>query len=128
MMFVEPVDLHGFLEELCGTSAYPLLMVRDPASSTGWRRWTSEDTGALCAWISDRAEGRSTNSNGLICYNATEAAKALGVSVPTLRVWLTRRDHPIPHLRVGRKIVIPQPMLMEWLREEASRNAKDRTQ
>ena len=126
-MFLEPVDLNLFLEELCGTNSTPLLLARDPESPTGWRLWTSEDTEALCTWVSAKlAETHVPHPGPITCYNAKEAARVLGVSVPKFQTWLRRRDSPIPHVRDGRKIVIPAFLLQEWLREEAKRTIHDR--
>ena len=87
-MMVESEDLHVFLEGLCGTNTYPLLLARDPDAPTGWRLWTSEDTEALCAWLSARVDEHVGDPSRTVCYNAKEAAVVLGVSVPTLQVWL----------------------------------------
>lgn len=42
-----------------------------------------------------------------------EAAKALGVSLPTLYQLLKRTDSPAIH--IGRKIVIPTDKFQEWI-------------
>jgi hypothetical protein len=125
-MIIEPEDLRIFLEGLCGTSAVPLLLARDPDAPTGWRQWTDEDSDALCAWVSAKAEESATDDNGISCYNAKGAAKALNVSVPKLQIWLRRREYPIPHIKDGRKITIPTFLLKEWLRAEATKTIEDR--
>ena len=53
-------------------------------------------------------------SNQLAYYNLKEAAK--------LVTWLNRPDNPIPHIRDGRRILIPGFQLMVWLKEESDRN------
>ena len=115
-----------FLEGLCGTSAVPLLLAQDTDAPTGWRQWSDEDSEALCAWVSARVEGGAANVSGAACYNAKEASRVLGVSQPKLQIWLRRRDRPIPHIRDGRKILIPLVLLEEWVRAEAMRNIEGR--
>jgi len=55
-----------------------------------------------------------------------EAAKKLNVSLPTLDALLRRTENPLPSIRVGRKWLIPEAMLEEWLREEAGRQSARR--
>ena len=119
MMGVTPEDLEKFLATACGTDERPLLLARDASSEIGWRSWTAEDTQALCDWLSEKL-----NHGGprFACYNLKEAAEQLGVSVPKCQQWLRRRDHPIPHVRDGRLILIPDFLLLEWLREESARS------
>ena len=128
-MIVEPEDPLHFLEQAFGTSATPLLLARDPESPTGWRQWTGEDAETLCAWLSSKVEEQATNDHHdhhIACYSAKQTSKRLGVSMSKLQSLLRRRDHPIPHIRDGRRIIIPLFLLQEWLREEAVRNAKAR--
>ena len=125
-MIVESEDLLRFLEQQLGTSATPLLLARDPESPTGWRQWTGEDAETLCAWLSAKVEEQATNDHHIACYSAKQTAKLVGISMPKLQSLLRRRDHPIPHIRDGRRIIIPLFLLQEWLREEAVRNAKAR--
>ena len=51
-----------------------------------------------------------------------EAAQRLGVSLPSLDAFLRRSKSPLPHFRIGRKVVIPVASLDEWLNEEARRH------
>jgi len=51
-----------------------------------------------------------------------EAAEYCNVSLPSLAAFLKRADNPIPHIKVGRKYVIPADGLREWLAQEAERN------
>ena len=50
-------------------------------------------------------------------YSANEAAKVLGVSLPTIYRLCKRED--FPSFCVGRKIVIPKDELHMWLHENA---------
>jgi excisionase family DNA binding protein len=50
-----------------------------------------------------------------LALSLAEAAKAIGVAEGTLRSVL----HEIPHLHVGRRVVIPVEPLKEWLATQA---------
>lgn len=54
-----------------------------------------------------------------------EAAAALMVSLPTLDGFLYRTEAPLPHLRAGRKVLIPVNGLQAWLRAESERRVND---
>lgn len=56
-----------------------------------------------------------------LVFSRREAAQALGVSLPTLDGFLYRAEAPLPHLRAGRKILIPVNGLQAWLRAESER-------
>ncbi len=112
---ITPEVLEQFIKDRYGS-----LLTKDQESELGWKSWTAEDTEALCEWLSLNSNGH--DPNGVTCYNAKDAAVKAKVSVPTFRKWLRRRDNPIPHVRVGRMIRIPEFLLMEWLREEAGRH------
>ncbi len=60
-------------------------------------------------------------------FTRKEAAGACNISLPTLDAYLRRQDRPMPHIRVGRKIIIPADGLREWLAEEAARQRDGRT-
>ena len=54
-----------------------------------------------------------------LAYSVAEAARALGVSRPTMYRML---DYPgFPSVRVGSRVLIPCSLLQEWLEEQASR-------
>ena len=55
-----------------------------------------------------------------ISLNATETAKMLSVSRPSLYMLMNRAVHPLPSIRIGRRRVIPVKMLMRWIEEEAA--------
>ncbi len=50
-----------------------------------------------------------------LALSVSEAAKALGVSERLMRTVLPE----IPHCHIGNRVVIPVPLLTEWLREQA---------
>lgn len=54
--------------------------------------------------------------------NRKEAAAFIGTSVVTLDELLHRAEHPIPHINIGRRVIIPVRDLQEWLSAEAHRN------
>ena len=118
-------DLEQILEAVCGVNSYPLLLVKDATSETGWRPWTSEDTHALCRLIAAKTAEvgeNSTVSDKLACYNQDQAAAILNVSVPKFKEWLRDPDHPIPYMRKGRVIRIAAFKLRVWIDEECTRS------
>ena len=121
MMMPTPADLARFLEELDGTG-HPLILVRDPTTDSGWRLVTMEDLQVLWERLTAKADENAARSNQLACYNLKEAARLVGVSTSKMQTWLNRRDNPIPHIRDGRTIRIPDFQLMVWLKEESDRN------
>ena len=112
---ISPEVLEQFIKDRYGS-----LLTKDQESALGWNPWSAEDTQALCEWLS--LNSNAHDPNGVTCYNQTEAADRVGVSVPKFQEWIRRRDNPIPHVRDGRMILIPEFLLMEWLREEAGRS------
>lgn len=60
------------------------------------------------------------NQNTLV-YTRHEAAELINLSIPTLEIYMKRVDNPIPHLRVGRRVLIPAEGLRRWVEEEAKR-------
>ena len=45
--------------------------------------------------------------NEKIAYTRKQAAAALQVGLPILDRWMYRDERPIPHIRQGRRILIP---------------------
>ena len=116
---VTPEILETCLKELAGCGP-PWLMVKD-SNEFGWRVWTPEDTKAICSRLNSFGPS-SGGSPNVACYNAKEAARAMGVSISTLKELLRRKENPIPHIRNGRMIMIPVKALERWLLEECRRN------
>ena len=58
-------------------------------------------------------------------FNLTtaEVAKLLKLSVPTIGSLSRRNENPLPHFRVGRKILFPTAAVEQWLLDEAARTS-----
>ena len=52
-----------------------------------------------------------------LALSIPEAAKAVGVSERLMRTLMPE----IPHCRIGNRVVIPVPLLAEWLRKQAGK-------
>jgi len=50
-----------------------------------------------------------------LALSIAEAAASLGISEGHMRTHMPE----IPHCRIGNRVVIPVPLLAEWLREQA---------
>lgn len=68
------------------------------------------------------AEVEKMTLNGKINIFSEEAAKALGVSRPTLLRW-THMEGGLPHFYAGRKILYPVQGLIEWSNKRAQEGA-----
>jgi excisionase family DNA binding protein len=62
------------------------------------------------------AGGRVHSIDGRLALSLAEAARALGVSERHVREILP----DLPHVHLGRRVVIPVEALREWLRDRAS--------
>ena len=101
-----------------------LILVEDSEVETGWRIVTEADL----AEIARSLESNAAECAGLparLCYNVEEAARSVGVSVHKFNTWIRRAEHPVPHIRDGRRILIPIHLLVQWLAEEAAKNGRD---
>lgn len=54
-----------------------------------------------------------------------EAADYLGVSICYLDRLFCRKEHPLPRVKVGRRVMIPQKRLDQWLDEEIERGSSN---
>lgn len=54
-----------------------------------------------------------------------DAAKAIDSSMPTLDALLKRESNPIPHFKVGKKVLIPVEPFRQWLADECERQAQN---
>lgn len=52
-----------------------------------------------------------------LAYSVREFAQALGISARLARELV--RQHKVPHLRIGRRVLIPAAEAERWLREQA---------
>lgn len=59
-----------------------------------------------------------------INYGRRMSAATLGVSLPTFDALCRREENPIPHFRVGRKILCPVEGLRKWSEDEAARQSE----
>ena len=101
-----------------------LILVEDSEVETGWRIVTE----ANLAEIARSLESNAVECAGLparLCYNVEEAARSVGVSVHKFNTWIRRAEHPVPHIRDGRRILIPIHLLVQWIAEEAAKNGRD---
>lgn len=56
-----------------------------------------------------------------LAYNVAEAARAIGVSRPSMYRILDRPD--FPKVRIGTRVIIPCRLFAEWLEREAEGGA-----
>lgn len=63
--------------------------------------------------------GNSASEVPRLCLSVFEASKSVGLSEKHFRDEILPH---IPHLRVGRRIVIPVDGLREWLSEQSVKN------
>lgn len=54
---------------------------------------------------------------GNLTYKPKEAAKVANVCLPVMYEWCKRADFPAIH--VGRSIIIPKDLFVEWLANQA---------
>lgn len=114
-----PADLEQYLEERY--RARGALFVRDPEADAGFRTWTAGDTEALCRWINE-SRRPETARPFRVCHNLEQTAEVLGVGIQTAQAWLRREHNPLPHIRDGRRIIVPHFMLIRWMVEETKRS------
>ena len=58
-----------------------------------------------------------------------EAANRIGVSVRTIKVWMTKPDHPLPSIQVGPSgshFRILTSEIEPWIKAEASKSGSSR--
>ena len=115
-----PEELEQYLGQRYGSPS--ALIVRDREASSGLREWNAEDTRELCQWIDGKNGSQQSPSS--ICHNVEQTAAVMGVGTHTVQGWLRREQDPLPHLRDGRRILVPHFLLVRWVREEAERNLR----
>ena len=57
-----------------------------------------------------------------LALSVAEAAQEIGCSPKLIRDLITRNE--IPHVRLGRRVVLPRELLREWLERRASANGE----
>ena len=50
-----------------------------------------------------------------MAYARKQACEITGMSFPSLDAFMHREQNPIPHFRVGRKVLIPRAALEQWV-------------
>ena len=113
-------DFERILVALRGGGDRLLVLVEDAAVDSGWRIVTE----AQLVEIGQSLESSSREAGSVpsrLGYNLSEAAEAVGVSQHKVQEWLKRVVDPLPHIKDGRRIIIPADLLIEWLRDEAGR-------
>ena len=98
-----------------------LVLVEDSGVETGWRIVTEADLAEIGRSL-ESASAEDTGLPGRLCCNVEEAARSVGVSVHKFNTWIRRAENPVPHIRDGRRILIPIQLLANWLADEAARN------
>ncbi|MGZ0172968.1 MAG: hypothetical protein ACKVHE_25820 [Planctomycetales bacterium] len=69
--------------------------------------------------MSEHQSANSVSDVPRLCLSVFEAAKSVGLSEKHFRDEILPS---VPHLRVGRRIVIPVDGLREWLSEQSLKN------
>ena len=113
-------DFERLLVTLRGGGERLIVLVADAALDSGWRIVTE----AQLVEIGQSLESRSREASSVpsrLGYNLSEAAEAVGVSQHKIQEWLRRPVDPLPHIKDGRRIIIPVDLLIGWLRDEAVR-------
>ena len=113
-------DFERILVALRGGGERVLVLVEDAAVDSGWRIVTE----AQLVEIVQSLESSSRETSGVprrLGYNQSEAAEAVGISEHKIQEWLKRAVDPLPHIKEGRRTIIPVGLLIEWLHDEAAR-------
>lgn len=118
-MMTDPSELDAYLEGKYGSR--DALIIRDPEAPAGFREWTPEDSEGICRWV----DGNGGHER--ICRNLRETAQAIGVSIQTVQGWMRRQENPLPHIRDGRRVIVPDFLLFRWMEQESGRNAGKNT-
>ena len=61
-----------------------------------------------------------SNRTTQMIYSVKDIKEILGAGNSTLQELLSREDDPIPHFRIGRRIVIPCDLFQQWLHSQVS--------
>ena len=112
----EHPDLAGYLSRRYGGPGG--LIVRDPVSPTGLREWSDEDTAGVISWLEGGLSREPT------CLNLRQTADSLGVSIHTAQTLMRRESEPLPHMRKGRRIIVPAFLLTQWMEDEVRRQSR----
>ena len=121
-----------YIASTYGSPSALLIKDNDPSSPTGIRTWGPNDTANFNKWLQKQAPtqipvrrkdpGPLPTSEELFCLNIKQAAERTGVGAKTIRSWTTKKKNPLPHIRDGRRVIIPLSTMMTWLQDEALTN------
>ena len=124
-MAIGQTDFEHFLGELRGAGDHLVILVEDAEIDSGWRVVPEADL--VDIWRAVESNTRLDDGMpGRLCLNISEAAEAVGVSQHKIQEWLRRAVDPLPHIKDGRRIIVPVDLLTEWLRDEAGRQTSRR--
>ena len=115
----EPEAITTYLQQRYGADG---VMVRDPENNSWMRPWGREDSDELSRLLEQQEEQSRAETQANTCRNLEQTATLLGIGTQTLQGWLRRKDNPLPHIRDGRRIIIADFILTEWIRAESERN------
>ena len=118
------VEFETFLVALRGEGIRILILVEDCDVAAGWRILSENDLDKISRSF-ETGTAANQGVSGRLCYNLEEAASAVGVSVHKFNTWIRRHRDPVPHIKDGRRILIPVMLLTEWLRDEAARHVPE---
>ena len=116
--------IEKYLRDRFGESG---VLVRDPDHPGWFREWNEEDTRELHQEVGE-ANGGEGQPPGPTGYNLKQTAKLMGVSPHTVQGWVRRAENPLPHIRDGRRFIVPSTLLEQWLREEWERTKEEAQQ
>ncbi|MBQ6232123.1 MAG: helix-turn-helix domain-containing protein [Clostridia bacterium] len=54
-------------------------------------------------------------------FSREETAETMGIGLITLDALIRRQDDPLPHIRVGRRVLIPIREFDDWLSRQAEK-------
>jgi len=63
------------------------------------------------------------DNNTKLTLSVEDVCASTDSSRPTVMAFIHRSENPMPHIKAGRKYLIPRAALETWLIEEAARNA-----
>ena len=63
-----------------------------------------------------------------LMYSQQEGADVLGIGLNTLHKLIVRRENPLPHIRVGKRVLIPRDRLEAWIEAETDRQVNGWTE
>jgi len=58
------------------------------------------------------------------CLSIPETCERLGVCRCTTWRMMRRRRNPLPHVRLGRRVLVPEGALARWITRELERSAR----